>query len=266
LPISGRSVELARPGSADELVTLDEPDSLAGSAALACRLVEERDRGGTRPLDVGGLPIGDLDAIVVHLRCRALGDSIVGEATCPGCSEMVDVPLRLLAYLRHRRPRPTRAARQGNEPGWWELHRYPLQFRLPTVSDLREVAGSAGARAELLDRCVRGTTTPRSVRSAERAMAVLGPTLRSSVSGPCPECAASMELTFDAREYCYSELRTLSVAVLDEVHLLASAYHWSEADILALPPTRRKAYAELIAGGSGPGAGVLSTKGWDRVA
>jgi hypothetical protein len=35
--------------------------------------------------------------------------------------------------------------------------------------------------------------------------------------------------------------------MLREVDTLAAAYHWAEADILALSPRRRQAYLELCA-------------------
>ena len=36
-------------------------------------------------------------------------------------------------------------------------------------------------------------------------------------------------------------------SLLTDTHRIASAYGWSEAEILALPRTRRRRYADLIA-------------------
>ena len=41
-------------------------------------------------------------------------------------------------------------------------------------------------------------------------------------------------LDVDARELCLAELRFLGGAVLEDVHLLASEYHWGESEILAV--------------------------------
>ena len=76
-------------------------------------------------------------------------------------------------------------------------------------------------------------------------MSVLGPTLRADVAGICPECSADVLLDVDARELCLTELRFLANSVLDDVHLIASAYGWPEAAILDLPSARRSRYAEL---------------------
>ena len=43
-----------------------------------------------------------------------------------------------------------------------------------------------------------------------------------------------------------AEMRERTAMLLEEVHLLASRYGWHEKTILALPASRRTAYAELI--------------------
>jgi hypothetical protein len=58
-------------------------------------------------------------------------------------------------------------------------------------------------------------------------------------------------LDVDAREICLAELRFLAGSVLEDVHLLASAYGWSERDILDLPSARRASYAEYVRAGRG---------------
>ena len=43
-----------------------------------------------------------------------------------------------------------------------------------------------------------------------------------------------------------AELVRDAATLPEEVDLIAQAYHWTEADILALPRSRRQAYAERI--------------------
>ena len=58
----------------------------------------------------------------------------------------------------------------------------------------------------------------------------------------CPECG----------EQQYAELDHYLLDAVDErlfydeVHTLASHYHWSEADILDLPQAKRRLYIDLI--------------------
>jgi hypothetical protein len=42
------------------------------------------------------------------------------------------------------------------------------------------------------------------------------------------------------------ELRSGAAGVHEEIHVIAAAYHWAEAAILAMPQSRRRAYAETI--------------------
>jgi len=246
LPVSAAVVDYLAPTGEDDLALVGGPGGWAGAAALASRRVVGSDGGA---IDVGQLPVGDLDAIIVELRRRSLGDSIVSEAACVACGSRVDVAFDLASYLQHCRPRPSRVAVATSDPQWWALRSGQLEFRLPRVADVMEASGSPDPKMRILERCLCGITTPASVRSAERAMAVLGPTLLSQVSGLCPECGAPTELSFDAREFCLQELRSLASGVIEETHLLAWAYHWSERDILALASWRRRAYGELVIAG-----------------
>ena len=47
---------------------------------------------------------------------------------------------------------------------------------------------------------------------------------------------------FDVPAFVMSELREHGRTLLDDVHALASVYHWTEPDIFALPLRRRLAY------------------------
>jgi hypothetical protein len=52
-------------------------------------------------------------------------------------------------------------------------------------------------------------------------------------------------LFFDVQAFCLTELRNQAAFLYEDVHLLAQCYHWTEADILALPRHRRAHYAEF---------------------
>jgi hypothetical protein len=44
------------------------------------------------------------------------------------------------------------------------------------------------------------------------------------------------------------EVEAGAIALVQDVHLLAAAYGWSEAEVLGLGPARRRAYLELVRG------------------
>jgi hypothetical protein len=79
----------------------------------------------------------------------------------------------------------------------------------------------------------------------ERALDRLAPSLVDDLAGNCPECGASISMRFDPLRYCLRELADQALSVFEDVHLLASVYHWGESEILALPRRRRAHYAEM---------------------
>jgi hypothetical protein len=62
----------------------------------------------------------------------------------------------------------------------------------------------------------------------------------------CPGCATTQELHLDIVHFFWAEVRQSAARLLDEVHELASTYGWSEEEILALSPERRRAYLERV--------------------
>ncbi len=64
----------------------------------------------------------------------------------------------------------------------------------------------------------------------------------------CPTCDHAWDEIFDIVSFFWAELDAWAHRVLHDVHVLARAYAWSEAEILALPPLRRQYYLELVQG------------------
>ncbi|MEU4682475.1 hypothetical protein [Streptomyces xinghaiensis] len=129
-------------------------------------------------------------------------------------------------------------------------------------------AGSAGtaapARRMLLARCIvsavrNGEPVPgdrlpdvlpervrrRIAETAERA----DPAAEVTLHVTCPECGEATPAELDIASYLWTELDSWARDLLLDVHLLATAYGWSEPEILALSPLRRRYYLELCADG-----------------
>jgi len=64
----------------------------------------------------------------------------------------------------------------------------------------------------------------------------------------CPVCRQNWRLSFDIGAFLWAEINSLAKRLLREVHTLARAYGWREADILSMSATRRQAYIELVLG------------------
>jgi hypothetical protein len=64
----------------------------------------------------------------------------------------------------------------------------------------------------------------------------------------CPVCDQQWQATFDIAAFFWSEINAWAHRILHEVHTLASAYGWREADILAISPGRRQIYLDMVSG------------------
>jgi len=76
----------------------------------------------------------------------------------------------------------------------------------------------------------------------DEALEAASPEVADSVEALCPECGLQTRVRIDPLMFAFPR-RT---DILQEVHLLASGYRWSEREILALPVSRRRDYAQLI--------------------
>jgi hypothetical protein len=61
----------------------------------------------------------------------------------------------------------------------------------------------------------------------------------------CPECAARTRAVLDVGSALWLELDAWARGTLLDVYLLASSFGWSEPEVLALSPLRRRYYLEL---------------------
>jgi hypothetical protein len=62
----------------------------------------------------------------------------------------------------------------------------------------------------------------------------------------CPACAHRWSSPFDIFCYLWSEIEDWAERLIREVHALALAYGWSERDIIAMSPRRRRLYLDMM--------------------
>jgi len=70
----------------------------------------------------------------------------------------------------------------------------------------------------------------------------VSPEIPLSLQSACPDCAEINDIPFDIAAHLISFFKN----PFEDVHEIASAYHWTEAQILALSRPRREAYLSLI--------------------
>lgn len=204
------------------------------------------------PSALAELPLGSRDARLFELRERLFGRALGSLSTCPHCGEQVELDLDSQAL---RSPEASASELELEAEGC------RLRFRLPTGGDLLACADCADAEAaeeRLLSRCLLELTRGEAgLGIAELPPAVLALLLeRMAAADPgadlelelaCPACSSSWRSALDIASFLWTELQDWALRVLREVHLLATAYGWSESEILALSPWRRRFYLEMAA-------------------
>ena len=208
--------------------------------------------------DVLAWPLGRRDARLLTLRRRLFGADLTLIAPCPSCGVAVELAFRvedvLLPEAREARGEMQVIERDG----------YVIAFRPPASSDLLALAEAPRAadrdgdpRQRLLARCVTdlrhadGASAtiedlPAGIVAAISAgMAAADPQADVQLACACPGCGRTWPALFDIASVLWSEIHVWARRLLRDVHTLARAYGWREADVLALSPTRRQIYLEL---------------------
>ena len=217
----------------------------------------------TAPEALATLSIGRGHARLLSLRELLFGPQLVSLALCPQCAQRLEL-LFQVADIRagHDDPQP--------EILTVEADGYAAAFRLPTSEDLAAVhtdheqsREATAAGQALLSRCLLDVRhadgeqslasdvslvdlSPALVAAITETMEQADPQANVELDLTCTECGHHWLAAFDIVSYLWSEVDNWARRVLREVHTLASAYGWSEGDILTMSAQRRQCYLEMI--------------------
>jgi hypothetical protein len=209
---------------------------------------------GLEPTVLAELGIGDRDRMLLQVRERLFGSNLRALADCPSCGLVFELELATTALL---------GAERGPEVVEVDVDCHHLRCRVPRITDVAE-AGAAGstsaARAVLVSRAVLsaerdGTAVAVAdlpddvVQTAAAAIAVAEPLANVELPISCDACGASWHRPLDIDGYLWRELDSWAERLMGDVHVLATAYGWSEPQVLALSPRRRRRYLELAGHG-----------------
>jgi len=199
----------------------------------------------------GALPVGARDARLIALHEALFGPALETRVDCPACGAALESQLSTADLATPAAP--------PDDPPLLEGDGIALDWRLPTSDDLLAVLDADDAAERLLARCVRAARRGDVALAAEdlpdalidrlqQAMAERDPGADLRIALACPACGHAFERRFDIGRYLFSALDDWAERTLDEVHLLAGAYGWSESEILALPARRRRHYIARVQG------------------
>lgn len=208
--------------------------------------------------EVGGAawaqaPVGVRDGCLMRLYEILFGEQLHTVTRCPGCGERLESSFRV-QDIRVRTPTlPQPGSRLTARCG-----RYEVSYRLPSSEDLLRLAGDpARQEAALLRSCVAGASRdgavveadalpPEALTELAAEMARQDPDADVRIGLSCAACRHAWSVGFDIISHFWGELEDWSQRILADVHLLARAYGWGEREILALSPTRRRLYLDMV--------------------
>ena len=203
---------------------------------------------------LAALSVGQRDGYLMDLRETNFGPRVSGMAECPGCQERLEWTLDLGDV------RVVRDDTDKGGTGRLTIGGYELLYRLPDSTDLAAIAVSDNAavgRNVLLGRCVvearrdgaevEASALPEAVTSElATVMEARDPQAETLLDFECPACGLSWQAVFDVLTFLWNEICGRAKRLLSEVHSLASAYGWTEEDILRMSAARRRFYLEAV--------------------
>jgi hypothetical protein len=188
-------------------------------------------------------PLGRRNMALAQLRCASFGPRLQGWTACRQCGERLEVELdgQLLAQGAADPAQAAPVAVLGRS------------FRLPTTRDLAGAVEESDPRLasiRLVESCrLDGGDSPawsdEELEQIGQELAAADPMAETRLALRCPACENESEEPLDIVTFLWREIEARARRLMMEVHCLASAYGWGEAEILSLSARRRAAYFDL---------------------
>lgn len=201
--------------------------------------------------------VSDRTAGLLSLVALEIGPTLPLTLTCPqeGCQRVMEVAIALNA-LQQLQPEV------ALEAATVALGEQQIQVRRPTGQDqltwlTQATQGDPPDLRTMLQSLIQTPTSasqddplPTDLTSAlpalNQVLDDLDPLVNFSLAVTCPHCGQPSQPEIDLGAWALKILQRVQQRLLETVHRLASRYHWSEAEILALPEWRRARYLALI--------------------
>jgi hypothetical protein len=190
-------------------------------------------------------PLGRRNHALLDVYRKGFSSRLQGWTSCTGCGEKVefDLDTNTLPSAQDETHATPETLTIGGE-----------RFRLPTSRDLAEVLAASDARSaaiRLLERCRVSGAEPLVLSDAmldevEEKLASADPMADIRLALLCPVCGHEWHGILDIARFVWTEIESRARRLLLEVHHLARAYGWTEAETLSLPAKRRAMYLEMV--------------------
>ena len=169
------------------------------------------------------------------------------QTPCDHCKAAIEIDVPLEAFVETPRGGPIVCRSPDGKF---------ITARQPRGSDTRAWLDNVGDAAAMTKRLIVGIDgaapaadwlVPQAwIGPVADALAESDPLTVLQLQAECPTCGHANLIDFDLEGWLLGLLAGEQQHLIDDVHRLASVYHWSEAAICALPHWRRRAYLARI--------------------
>jgi hypothetical protein len=185
------------------------------------------------------LTIGQRDIRLIAFREALFGPDVEALASCPNCGHQLELKFSTADFQLDSQI-------EQDQGVTLNVDGRVLRLRVPNSQDVL----MAGSREQLLQLCLPDANLDQLpaeiVETAAQKIGECDPLADIRMLISCPDCRHEWRAVFDIVSFLWSEVESWAGRVLNDVHTLASAYGWSERDILSLSPTRRQFYLDMI--------------------
>lgn len=201
------------------------------------------------------LQIGERDRRLLAMREQVFGKRLAGLAVCPGCESRMEFVFSVTDIV-------IPPIHEGNtvEPQNLCREQYEVAFHVPTSLDLaavQDLDGFDDRNKLLLEQVVDSATfggnpvaaaelPQRIVAELDERLGEVDPLGDVRLNLVCGACNEEWQTFFDIASFLWTEIHAWAIRLMREIHCLARAYGWHEADILAMSPWRRQRYLEMM--------------------
>lgn len=204
--------------------------------------------------ELAKLSVGQRDALLLTLREQTFGTRLNVFTECPQCHEHIEFRTDVADI------RDMNRSDQFEKEYELSLENFDIRFRLINSLDLAAIINCDDvikARSILVHRCVikarrdgealsPGELPEYIIEKLIISLAECDPQSDVLLNVVCPACTHNWDIIFDIVSFFWKEISIQAKRLLREVHTLALAYGWQEADILSMSSTRRQFYLEMI--------------------
>jgi hypothetical protein len=190
-------------------------------------------------------PLGRRNRALFELYRYCFGSRLAAWAACGRCQEKMEFAVdsrELMAQAKDPEQEATVVFRSES-------------YRLPTSRDLAFALADAVNPQTAAVRLVKGCRltphesaawTVEDVDEIGELMAAADPAAETRIALRCPACGHEQDEVLDIAIFLWAEIAAVAKRLLREVHALASAYGWTEAQVLSLSAARRNLYMEMV--------------------